>query len=89
MHYHKYLCMFLKEASEQLLEYGPYNHAIKLVPDAKMFHSQVYPLLPSKQAKLDKFFAKNVAKDHIQESKSPMSSLFFFVKKKYGSLHLV
>ena len=70
-------------------EHGPYDHAIELIPDAKMFHSKVYPLSPSEQIELDKFLNENLAKGYIQESKSPMSSPFFFVKKKDGSLRPV
>ena len=87
--YHEYLRVFSKEASERLPEHGPYDHAIELVPDARMFHSKVYPLSPSEQTELDKFLNENLAKGYIQESKSPMSSPFFFVKKKDGSLHPV
>ena len=82
----EYLDVFSKEASERLPEHGPYNHAIKLVPNARMFHSRVYPLSVSEQAELDKFLAENVAKGYIRESKSPMLLLFFFIKKKDGSL---
>ncbi len=81
--------VFSKKASEHLPEHGPYTYAIELVPDAKMFHSQVYPLSPSEQGELDKFLAENLAKGYIQESKLLMSSPFFFVKKQDGSLHPV
>lgn len=37
--YHQYLRVFSKDASERLPEHGPYDHAIELVPEAKMFHS--------------------------------------------------
>ncbi len=37
--YYEYLQVFSKKASEHLPEHGSYDHAIKLVPDAKMFHS--------------------------------------------------
>ncbi|PIL30802.1 hypothetical protein GSI_06970 [Ganoderma sinense ZZ0214-1] len=87
--YHKYLRVFSKEASERLPDHGPYDHAIELVPDARMFHSKVYPLSPSEQVELDKFINENLAKGYIQESKLPMSSPFFFVKKKDGSLRPV
>ncbi|PIL29421.1 hypothetical protein GSI_09473 [Ganoderma sinense ZZ0214-1] len=76
--YHEYLPVFSKEASERLPDHGPYDHAIELVPDARMFHSKVYPLSPSEQVELDKFINENLAKGYIQESKSPMSSPFFF-----------
>ncbi|PIL27241.1 hypothetical protein GSI_10385 [Ganoderma sinense ZZ0214-1] len=87
--YHEYLRVFSKEASECLPDHGPYDRTIELVPDARMFYSKVYPLSPSEQVELDKFINENLAKGYIQESKSPMSSPFFFVKKKDGSLRPV
>ena len=87
--YHQYLRVFSKEASERLPDHGPYDHAIELVPNAKMFHSRVYPLSPNEQEELDKFLRENLAKGYISESKSPISSPFFFIKKKDGSLRPV
>ena len=87
--YHQYLRVFSKEASERLPDHGPYDHAIELVPEAKMFHSRVYPLSPNEQGELDKFITENLAKGYISESKSPISSPFFFIKKKDGSLRPV
>ena len=87
--YHQYLRVFSKDASERLPEHGPYDHAIELVPEAKMFHSRVYPLSPNEQVELDKFLQENLAKGYISESKSPISSPFFFIKKKDGSLRPV
>ena len=81
--------MFSKEASERLPGHGAYDHAIELVPDAKMFHSRVYPLSPNEQTELDKFLNENLSKGYISESKSPLSSPFFFVKKKDGVLRPV
>ena len=87
--YHDFLDVFSKEKAERLPDHRPYDHAIELVPDARMFHSKVYPLSPNEQVELDKFINENVAKGYIQESKSPLSSPFFFVKKKDGSLRPV
>ena len=87
--YHQNLRVFSKDASERLPEHGPYDHAIELVPEAKMFHSRVYPLSPNEQVELDKFLQENLAKGYISKSKSPISSPFFFIKKKDGSLRPV
>ena len=81
--------MFSKDTSKRLPEHGPYDHAIELVPEAKMFHSRVYPLSPNEQVELDKFLQENLSKGYISESKSPISSPFFFIKKKDGSLRPV
>ena len=84
-HYHDFLSVFSEAASERLPEPKPYDHAIDLEPEAKPFHSRVYPLSPGEQVELDKFLEENLAKGYIRPSKSPMSSPFFFVKKKDGS----
>ena len=89
LEYHQYLHVFSKEASERLPDHGLYDHAIELVPNAKMFHFRVYLLSPNEQEELDKFLRENLAKGYISESKSPISSPFFFIKKKDGSLRLV
>lgn len=80
--FHEFLKVFSKEASERLPEHKPYDHAIELVPDAKTFHSKVYPLSHNEQEELDKFHKEQLAKGYIRESKSPISSPFFFIKKK-------
>ncbi|KAF9799987.1 hypothetical protein IEO21_10464 [Rhodonia placenta] len=87
--YHEFLNVFSKEASERLPERKPYDHAIKLVPGYSMFHSKVYPLLNNEQEELDKFLKEQLTKGYIQESKSPISSPFFFIKKKEGTLQPV
>lgn len=80
--YHKYLSVFSEEASKWLSESKAYDHAIELIPSAKTFHLKVYSLSEDKQEELDKFLKE---KGYIQESKSPISSLFFFIQKKYES----
>lgn len=87
--YREHMRVFSKEAADRLPEHRPYDHAIELVPGAQTFHSRLYPLSPSEQVELDKFLQENLAKGYIRESKSPMSSPFFFVKKKDGSLRPV
>ena len=87
--YHDFLDIFSKEASERLPEHKSYDHAIELVPDAKTFHSKVYPLAPKEQVALDEFLKEQLAKGYIRKSKSPISSPFFFIKKKTGDLRPV
>ncbi|KAF9801195.1 hypothetical protein IEO21_10184 [Rhodonia placenta] len=87
--YHEFLKVFSKEASEWLPERKPYDHAIELVPGYSMFHSKVYPLSNNEQEELDKFLKEQLAKGYIRESKSPISSPFFFIKKKEGTLRPV
>ena len=87
--YQNHLRVFSEEAAGRMPESHPYDHAIELVPGARTFHSKLYPLSPNEQVELDKFLKENLAKGYIHESKSPMSSPFFFVKKKDGSLRPV
>ena len=47
------------------------------------------PLSPVEKKELDAFLKENLETGHIQPSKSPISSLVFFIKKKDGSLRLV
>ena len=87
--YQNHLRVFSEEAAGRMPESRPYDHAIELVPGARTFHFKLYPLSPNEQVELDKFLKENLAKGYIRESKSPMSSPFFFVKKKDGSLRPV
>lgn len=84
--YHEFLNVFSKEASEWLPERKPYDHVIELVPGYSMFHSKVYPLSNNEQEELDKFLKEQLAKGYIRESKSPILSPFFIIKKKEGTL---
>ena len=87
--YHEHLKVFSEEAAGRMPASRPYDHAIELVPGARTFHSKLYPLSPNEQVELDKFLKENLAKGYIRESKSPMASPFFFIKKKDGSLRPV
>lgn len=87
--YREFAKVFSKAASERLPERKPYDHAIELVPNYQAFHSRVYPLSPNEQVALDEFLEEQKKKGYIRESKSPMSSPFFFVKKKDGTLRPV
>src|SRR5271155_5491685 len=47
---------------------------------------KVYPLTLPEQDEMNKFIDKNLAKEYIQPSTSPMASPLFFVDKKDGKL---
>ncbi|SJL09290.1 uncharacterized protein ARMOST_12667 [Armillaria ostoyae] len=79
--------LFIKENFDDLPQHKPWDHAIKLIPNAQAtLDCKVYPLNRTKQEELNKFLEENFATGHIRPSKSPMASLFFFVKKKDGKL---
>jgi hypothetical protein len=50
---------------------------------------KVYLISVTEQSELDCFLTENLETGHIRQSKSPMASPVFFIKKKYGSLRLV
>ncbi|SJL15338.1 uncharacterized protein ARMOST_18831 [Armillaria ostoyae] len=86
--YRSFRDLFSKENFDELPERKPWDHAIELVPNAKStLDCKVYPLNRDEQEQLDKFLDENLESGRITESKSPFASLFFFVKKKDGSLH--
>ena len=60
-----------------------------LIPGSKPSGCKVYPLSPPEQKELDAFLKENLETGRIWPSKSPMSSLVFFINKKDGSLRLV
>ncbi|CDO72200.1 hypothetical protein BN946_scf184970.g52 [Trametes cinnabarina] len=88
-HYHDFKDVFDKESFDELPEHRPWDHAIELIPGAKLTDCKVYPLSPEEQKQLDEFLEENLRSGRIRPSKSPMASPFFFVKKKDGKLRPV
>ncbi len=82
--------LFDKESFDELPEPKPWDHAIELIPNANAnLDCKVYPLNRAEQEELDNFLDENLSSGRIHPSKSPMASLFFFVKKKDGKLRPV
>ncbi|SJK99916.1 uncharacterized protein ARMOST_03227 [Armillaria ostoyae] len=82
--------LFSKENFDELPKCKLWDHAIELIPNAKlMLDCKVYLLNQDEQEQLDKFLDENLESGCICESKSPFASPFFFVKKKDGSLRLI
>ena len=81
--------VFSKDAFNELPPCKVWDHAIDLIPDAKLPCSCTFPLSPTEQQELDVFLWENLANSWICPSKSPVGAPVFFVKKKDGSLHLV
>ena len=88
-HLHEFADIFLKEGFDKLPPHREWDHAIKLVPGARLCDCKVYPLSPGQQHELDTFIEKNLTSQQILPSKSPLASLFFFIQKKDGSLRPV
>ena len=81
--------MFDKKTAERLPARGVWDHAIKLKPNFIPEPSKTYPLSPAEDAELQTFLNENLEKGYIRPSQTPMSSPFFFVKKKDGKLRPV
>ena len=67
----------------------PWDHVIELKPGAEPAGCKVHPLNLDKQKELNMFLEEHLCTGHIQPSKSPMASPFFFIKKKDGQLRPV
>jgi len=80
--YAEYRTVFEKEASERMLKWKTWNHAIDLKTNFIPKDCKIYPLSPKEQKEQDKFLEENLRKGYIWPSKSPMASPFFFVSKK-------
>jgi len=81
--------VFSEEGFAKLPNWKPWDHAIELTSSAQPKGCKVYPLSVKEQAELDVFLTENLETGHICQSKSPMASPIFFIKKKDGSLRLV
>jgi len=88
-HLHEFANIFLKEGFDELPPHREWDHAIELVPGAKLRDCKVYPLSPGQQRELDTFIEENLTSQQIRSSKSPLASPFFFIQKKDGSLRPV
>jgi hypothetical protein len=54
-HLHNFKDLFSKSSFDCLSDWKVWDHAIKLVPNAKPSNCKVYPIAPNEQAELDKF----------------------------------
>jgi hypothetical protein len=81
--------VFSEEGFAKLPNRKPWDHAIELVPGAQPKGCKVYPISVTKQLEHDRFLTENLETGRIRQSKSPMASPVFFIKKKDGSLQLV
>ncbi|OCB91657.1 hypothetical protein A7U60_g1078 [Sanghuangporus baumii] len=85
----EYADIFSEESFKRLLNHRMWDHTIDLKLDFKPSDCKVYPLLPKEQEAMKEFIKENLASGCIQQSKSPMASPFFFIKKEDGSLRAI
>jgi hypothetical protein len=76
--------VFSEEGFTKLPNWKPWDHAIELVPSAQSKGCKIYPLSVTEQSELDQFLSENLETGRIRQSKSPMASPVFFIKKKDG-----
>jgi len=74
--------MFGKVESKRMLVRKVWDHAIDLNDNFKVSKARVYPLSRNKKEEVQKFVDKHLKKGYIRSSKSPQTSLVFFVGKK-------
>ena len=86
--YHKFIRVFDEKEANRFPESQVWDHKIKLKEGFQPKSFKTYNFTPKEQRELDVFLKENLEKGYIQPSKSPMATLFFFVKKKDGKLRL-
>ncbi|KIK13956.1 hypothetical protein PISMIDRAFT_17634 [Pisolithus microcarpus 441] len=80
--YHQYLKVFLKESSKHMPLRKPWDHAIDL-------KDTFIPLSVDEQKEVSDFINNQTRKGYICPSKSPQTSLVFFIPKKDGQKCMV
>ena len=86
LEYHKYLDIFNKKQASWFPDKQPWDHKIEMKPSFEPKSFKDYNLMPAEQDELNKFLKEILKKGYIQKSESPMTSPFFFVKKKDSKL---
>ncbi len=79
--------MFSKYRATSLPPYCPYDCAIDLLPGASPPEGKLYLLSTTEREAIEKYISDSLAAKIICPSSSPEGAVFFFVKKKDGSLH--
>ena len=81
--------MFGKVESERMLIRKVWDHAIDLKEMFKPQKGRIYPLSKNKREEVQNFVEDQLRKGYIRPSKSPQTSLVFFVGKKDRSKQMV
>ena len=82
--YHKFFKVFSKKESECMPLWKPWNHVIDLKDMFKLKKGHIIPLSPAEQEEVTAFLDDQLKKGYICPSKSPQTSLVFFIPKKDG-----
>ena len=81
--------MFGTVESERMLTRKVWDHAIDLKETFKPQKGRIYPLSKNEREEIQNFIEDQLRKGYIRPSKSPQTSLVFFVGKKDGSKWIV
>ena len=81
-HFHKFMKVFSKKASERMLIRKLWDHAIEMRPGYEPKKAKNIPLSPQEQKEIEEFLNDQLSKGYIRESKSLQTSAVFFITKK-------
>jgi len=87
--FHKYLKVFKKKESERMPMRKAWDHAIDLREGFVLKKGKIYPLSRIEREEVQEFIKDQLRKEYIRPSKSPQTSLVFFVPKKDGKKRIV
>src|SRR6266853_1161858 len=83
---HEYLDVFTKKEAIDLPPHRPWDHHVKLTPDAPPSIScRTYPLSQAEEEYQTKYIQEQLDASLIQELKSPYTTPIFYIKKKNRS----
>lgn len=80
---------FSKEKAFSLPPHRNCDCAIDFLEGAPLPRGRLYPVSQQEQKSLDTYIQEGLRQGIIQPSTSPMTAVFFFIKKKNGGLRLV
>ena len=86
--FHKYLKVFEKDL-ERMITRKAWNHAIDLKEGFVPKKGKIYPLSRVEREEVQEIVKDQLKKGYIRPSKSPQTSLVFFVLKKDGKKRMV
>lgn len=81
-----YIDVFEKKKSKRFPPSRSWDHAINLKENFVLKDYPMYPIALAEEKVLKEFIEENLRKGYIRPSKSPITSSFFFVGKKDGTL---
>jgi len=87
--FHKWLKVFEKAELERMPVRKPWDHAINLKEDFVPRKGRTYLMSREEKEKVREFVEEQLRKGYIRPSKSPQTSLVFFVEKKNRKKRMV